>query len=136
MDYNDVPFRAHLNESTNPIIITDSSDNDAENKGSEKAESDLELSNSGTIAFDEIEEARSVPDVQVVQDPGKEDFRESEPMATSTQMDGEMFQRNNKKQEKRPVPTPPADDGAVPGPSASRDSDSGPSAQHHQMIQR
>ena len=100
MNYNDVPFRAHLNGSTNPIIITDSSDNDAENKATEKAESDLELSNSGTIAFDEIEEARSVLDVQVVQDPGKEDFRKSEPMATSTQMDAEMFQHNNKKEEK------------------------------------
>ena len=136
MDYNDVPFCANLNESTNPIIIIDSSDNDVENKVTEKPESDLELSNSGTIAFDEIEEVQSVPDVQVVQDPGEENFRESEPMATSTQMDGEMFQRNKKKEEKQPVPTPPVDDGAVPGPSASRYSDSGPPAQHHQMIQR
>ena len=99
MDYNDVPFRANLNKPTNPIIIN-SSDDDAENKATKNAESDLELSNSGTIAFDEIEEARSVPDVQVVQDPGEEDFCESEPMATSTQMDGEMFQRNKKKEEK------------------------------------
>ena len=57
-------------------------------------------------------------------------------MATSTQMDGEMFQCNKKKEEKQPVPTPPVDDGAVPGPSSARDSDSGCSAQHHQMIQR
>ena len=62
MDYNDVPFYANLNESTNPIII-DSSDDDAENKATEKGESDLELSNSGPIAFDEIEGAQSVPDV-------------------------------------------------------------------------
>ena len=57
-------------------------------------------------------------------------------MATSTQLDGEMFQHNNKKQGKQPVPTPPVDDGAIPWPSALRDSDSGPSAQHHQVIQR
>ena len=49
-------FRANLNKPTNPIII-DSSDDDAENKATENAESDLELSNSGTIAFDEIKEA-------------------------------------------------------------------------------
>ena len=124
----DLPFRAFSNECTNPIVI-DSSDDNPDNNTTKNAESD-----SGKIIFDKMVEAQSVSDVQLVQDPGDAQFSESEPMATSTQLDGVMFQRKNKQHEKRP--TPPVDDGTVPGPSTSRDTDSGPSAQHHQMIQR
>ena len=83
----DVPFHAFSNECTNPIVI-DSSDDNPDNNNTKNAESD-----SGKIIFDEMVEAQSVSDVQLVQDPGDAQFSESDPMATSTQLDGVMFQR-------------------------------------------
>ena len=94
----DLPFRAFSNECTNPIVI-DSSDDNPDNNTTKNAESD-----SGKIIFDEMVEAQSVSNVQLVQDPGDAQFSESEPMATSTQLDRVMFQR--KKQATREATNP------------------------------